>query len=115
MMMRSRSQQHSFYDGIANHSISADHTTEGFTISRVDHQDCKPILDHNREVMAQGGSRTTSFGKFELCIPSLELANIKKRFPDLEAPDMQIRVRAWKKYIASAESKPWRVSQRRYN
>jgi len=114
-MMRSRSQQHKFYDGVVDHGVSVDHTPDGFQISRLDHQDCSDVLAHNREVMANGGARTLSFGKSELLIPELELRNLKKRYPDLAAPDMQIRVRAWKRFIRSAESKPWRVSQRKYN
>ena len=110
-----QSQQSKFFDGVAEQRISVDHHDEGFKISRLAKQDCKPVLDHNKAVMAEGGSRTGSFGKFELCIPELELANIKRRFPDLTSPDMQIRVKAWKKYIRMAESKPWRVSQRRYD
>ena len=103
------------FDDVVNKSLNVDADGKGMVISSLTHQDCTDILDHNKEVMAGGGSRTASFGKVELCIPELELANIKKRFPDLIAPDMEIRVRAWKKYLALAESKPWRVSQPRYH
>jgi len=115
LMMQPRLQHHKFWDGLIEHGISVDHNPDGFQISRVARQDCSAIIEHNREVMAAGGSRTASFGKVELSIPELELRNLKKRYPDLAAPDMQIRVRAWKRFIRSAESKPWRVSQRKYN
>lgn len=107
--------RHKFWDGFIERGVAVDHKDDGFQISRLDKQDCRPVLDHNREMMAAGGSRTGSFGKFELCIPELELHNLKRRYPDLASPDMQTRVKAWKKYIRSVESKPWRVSQRRYN
>lgn len=102
------------YDEVVNKSLNVESDGKGLVISSLAHQDCRDILDHNKEVMAAGGARTATFGKVELCIPELELANIKKRFPDLVAPDMGIRVRAWKKYLKLAESKPWRVSQARY-
>ncbi len=112
--MKSRTKTQGFYDGLIRHDLSIDQDRSGFKLHRLDTQDCAPILDHNNEVMAQGGSRTGSFGKVELCIPELELYNLKKRYPDLESKDKEIRVKAWKKYIATAEARPWKVSQNRY-
>ena len=112
--MESRTQTQAFFDGVVNHSLSVDQHRGGFQLTRHDMQDCAPILDHNRKIMAQGCSRTTSFGKVELCIPELELYNIKARFPDMASPDRDIKLKAWKKYLRMAESKPWRVSVPKY-
>jgi hypothetical protein len=107
----------SIYDGAVRSSLTVEHSPggEGFTFSRLEHQDCAAILDHNREVMAAGGSRTASFGKVELCIPELELRKLKRRYPDLASPDKEIRLKAWKRFIQTAEAKPWKVSQPRYS
>ena len=102
------------FDGVVRKSVVVEPESEGGRITALTHQDCSAVLDHNKEVMAQGGARSLSFGKAELCIPELVLAKLKKKYPDLAAPDMQIRVKAWKKFLASSESKPWRVSTPRY-
>jgi len=112
--MRSRTETQAFFDGAVNHSLSVDQDRSGFQLFRHDVQDCAPILDHNREVVAQGGSRAMSFGKVELCIPELELYNLKQRFPDLASLDRDIRLKAWKQYLRLAESRPWRVSVPKY-
>lgn len=114
--MRLRSQHDTFFDGVVNQSVAVDHGDggDGFKLHALTHQDCSEIMEHNKQAMATGGSKTLSFGKAELCIPELVLSNLKKQYPELEAPDMQIRVKAWKKYLRSADSKPWRVSVKKY-
>ncbi len=112
--MQSRSQQPDFYDGVVDASLKVDHDGDGFKINRIAHQDCADILQHNREVMLRGGSRTGSFGKVELCIPVLELENLKRRNPELASQDKEIRLKAWKRFIKTTEAKPWKVSQPRY-
>ena len=104
----------SLYDGVVRKSLFLDHEGEGLSLHALTHQDCAAILDHNREVMLDGGTRSGSFGKVELCIPELVLAKIKRRYPDMESPDREIRLKAWKDFIASPESKPWKVSKPRY-
>lgn len=101
-----------FFDGVVTRSLAVDH--DG-VINAVSHQDCRAILDHNKEVMASGGSRTTSFGKVELCIPEVELHRLKKRYPDLGSPDKEIKLKAWKRFIGTAEAKPFKVSQPKYS
>lgn len=103
------------YDGVVRSSLHLDHKGEGLRIARLDHQDCADILKHNQEVMDRGGSRTGSFGKVELCIPELELRNLKRRYPDLASKDREIKVKAWKKFLGTAEAKPWKVSQPKYS
>ena len=105
-----------FFDGVINKSLTVDHAAggEGFRIHSLSHQDCSEIMEHNKQAMMSGGAKTLSFGKAELCIPELVLQNLKKKYPELAAPDMQIRVKAWKKFLRSTEAKPWRVSVPKY-
>ena len=110
--MESRTASRGFFDGVTKHMVSVDQNHGGgFQMYRLDTQDCRPIIEHNNELMLRGGSRTGLFGKIELCIPELELYNLKRRFPDLASHDRDIRVKAWRKYIRLAESRPWRVSK----
>ncbi len=114
-MQQSRLKPHAqVFDEVIDKTLHVEADGKGMILSSLDHQDCAAVLDHNKEIMAAGGSRTSTFGKFELCIPELVLTKLKKKYPELKAPDMQIRVKAWKKFIRSAESKPWRVSVPRY-
>lgn len=113
--MQPRSQPDAaFYDGVVRKSLSVDHDGEGFRLSALTHQDCTAVLDHNREVMLDGGSRTGSFGKVELRIPELVLQKLKRKYPELDSGDREIKVKAWKKFIRSSEAKPWKVSRPRY-
>ena len=50
-----------------------------------------------------------SFGSVSLCIPELDAAIIKIRYPDLNSPDAEIRTRAWQKFARSPESEPYRT------
>lgn len=104
------------FDGVVRNSLHVEHGDgDEFRIARLAHQDCAEILDHNREIMAAGGYRSTGHGMTELCIPELELIKLKRRYPDLASQDKDIRVKAWKRFIGSTEAKPWRVGSRRYS
>ena len=102
------------FDEVVDQSLHIEADGKGMMIHSVTHQDVAPILEHNKQVMAEGGSRSLSFGKSELVIPEVILTKLKKKYPELKAPDMEIRVKAWKRFLASSESRPWRVSTRRY-
>jgi len=102
------------YDEVVDQSLHIEADGKGMKIHSVTHQDVGPILEHNKTVMREGGSRTLSFGKSELVIPEVVLTRLKKKYPELQAPDMEIRVKAWKRFLASSESRPWRVSTKKY-
>ena len=95
-------------------SLYVDHDAGGFQFSRQDSQDISEIRDFANEMLMDGGSRTTQIGKSELLIPTLVLRQLKKKYPDLDSPDRMTKVRAWKKFLASTESKPWRTSRPKY-
>ena len=44
-----------------------------------------------------------------LSLPEFEYYMLIKKYPDLNSPDHEIKTRAWKTYLRSAESKPYRV------
>jgi hypothetical protein len=74
----------------------------------------KAIVDDNREIVGDGGSRSTSFGRVELRIPFRERKLLSLKYPELDSTDWETQLRAWKRFIASPESKPFRVSKPRY-
>jgi hypothetical protein len=115
--MQQRSQPHStLYDEVIRSSLHVDYTAadEG-RIYRLDRQDsCAEILKQNQELLDAGGSRTTSFGKVELCIPEIMLRKLKRKYPELDSADRETKVRAWKKFLGTSESRPFRVSRSRY-
>lgn len=49
------------------------------------------------------------WGRVELEIPTLQLDKLKRRYPDLGSPDSGIKLKAWKTFLRSAESRPYRV------
>lgn len=50
---------------------------------------------------------------WELCIPELHFHRLIKRLPDLQSPDREICLRAWKKFLGSSDSDIYRVRHRR--
>ena len=58
--------------------------------------------------------RNFGFGGVELVIPELDMAVIKRRFPETNSPDAGIRHRAWLKFLNSPESEPYRVHRRKH-
>jgi hypothetical protein len=68
------------------------------------------ILQRNAELRKQPGAlRDLSFGRLALTIPLEDLDALRAKYPDLASRDAGIRSAAWKRFIASAESKPYRV------
>lgn len=51
------------------------------------------------------------FGYLALSIPEFDYYVLQQRFPDLKSPDHEIRLKAWKKFIASPLSEPYRVNR----
>lgn len=70
------------------------------------------ILEGLKEVRDRGLTRGLSFGVTELEIPVGMLYFLKRRFPDLDSPDSMIKTAAWKKFLASPMSKPFRTRNR---
>ena len=66
------------------------------------------ILAQNLDARKNNSTRKLDWGLFALQIPELDLMMIKKRNPDLDGPEPG-RTIAWKKFMRSSESIPYRV------
>jgi hypothetical protein len=49
------------------------------------------------------------WGYVALNIPVPDMRVLQVRYPDLASPDHEIQLRAWKKFIASPESAPYKL------
>lgn len=68
------------------------------------------ILERNARLRADpSGIRKLDWGRPALTIPLEDLMHLKLKFPDLNSRDAEIRTRAWKKFLASGESRPYRI------
>ena len=54
-------------------------------------------------------AQSFDWGRSELEIPVLQLVKLKVKYPDLASPDSGIKLKAWKLFLRSAESLPYRV------
>lgn len=52
-----------------------------------------------------------AFGRWCLSIPQVDYARIVSERPDLAAPDFETRQRAWRLFLASDDSAPYRVRE----
>lgn len=68
------------------------------------------IITENREVTSRGGSRMMEWGQHQLQIPTMHLKALKLKYPELDSSDADIKLRAWKRFLRSAESKPYRTA-----
>lgn len=68
------------------------------------------IIEQNALIRAEGLVTNKADLHFALSIPEFDYHLLVRANPDLEAPDRDIKGAAWKRYIASSESKPYRVT-----
>ena len=73
-----------------------------------------PILERNRELRKNPAALHSldSMG-LELTIPELHYWRLVKKYPELGAPDAATKTRAWRRFMGSSESDPYRVKDRR--
>ena len=68
------------------------------------------ILERNHQLRINpGAQQDLTFGRQILAIPELDHIHLLKKYPDLAAPDREIRQRALAKFMASPESAPYKV------
>lgn len=68
------------------------------------------ILERNKQLRINpGAQRDLTFGRLALSIPELDHHYLIKKYPDLAAPDKEVRQRALAKFMASSESAPYKV------
>ena len=51
-------------------------------------------------------------GRWMLSIPFEDYLALQVKYPELASPDGQIKTRAYKRFMASPESKPYRLRER---
>ena len=68
------------------------------------------ILAQNQLIQNEGLVQQKQDLHWSLSIPEFDYAIMVQTNPDLESHDFEIKTRAWKKYIASSESRPYRVT-----
>ena len=68
------------------------------------------ILEENKGIRNSGIVKQKADMHWALSLPRIAHANLLKKYPDLASDDGEISTRAWKKFIASSESKPYRVT-----
>ena len=73
----------------------------------------RDILKFNQETFDAGAARDLSFAAPQLNIPENHLYLLWKKYPELNSPDAGIKTRAWRRFLNSAESKPYRVRRRK--
>ena len=87
-------------DGYATHVLEQterDQLLEVVAATRREH----PIADR------QG------LGRWALSVPIEDYCALRRKYPDLAAPDAQIKSRAWLAFMASDECKPYRMREGR--
>jgi hypothetical protein len=72
----------------------------------------KGLLDGVQTIRDNRLTRPMQWGVAELEIPVGMLHFLKKKYPELGSPDAQIKTRAWKRFLASPQSKPFRTRGR---
>ena len=96
-------------------SILSDWKIEGGSLVRVQRQASRDlILGRNAELRKNPDAISDlTFAGLELQIPLLDLAILRKKYPDLNSPDGKTRTDAWRRFFGSSESDPYRVRDRR--
>ena len=70
------------------------------------------MLDGIKTIRDNRLAKSLDWGRVELEIPEIQLINLKRRYPDLGAPDGETKTKAWKRFAQSPESLPYRVRGR---
>ncbi len=71
------------------------------------------LLERNAKLRREGGLADLSFAGHALRIPEIDYYQLRQKYPDLNAPDAEIRTKAWRAFEASSEADPYRTSDRR--
>lgn len=50
-------------------------------------------------------------GRWALTIPNVDYSALVEKYPELQAPDNDVRQHAWRLFLASDESAPYRVRE----
>lgn len=70
------------------------------------------ILEENKVIRNNGLCRNMEWGAPALRIPEVDYIKLVKKYPDLASRDNLTRSLAWKKFLQSTESTPYRLDDR---
>ena len=68
------------------------------------------VLQENEDIRNGQLVKQKADMHWALSMTPMQYDKIKKKYPDIGSDDNEIQTKAWKKYIASSESKPYRVT-----
>ena len=72
----------------------------------------RAVAELNQTLQRDKPLRDLSFGRWGLQIPENEYNRLLLKKPELSCWDKDIRTKAWKRFMASSESKPYRVHEK---
>lgn len=83
---------------------------DGKAITATFDPNARRILEENEGIRNSGIVEQKADMHWALSMTPMQHAQLCKRYPDLASHDSEIHAKAWKKFIASSESKPYRVT-----
>jgi len=100
-----------FWGGDAGNSLKQSLSLhDGYVLSEVHQPERDAIMAETQAIRTHDTPPDDlSFGRWCLRIPELDLMLLKRKYPELDSKDGQIKTQAWKKFLSSSESKPYRV------
>lgn len=85
----------------------------GFPETREPNAERRRHLEFINRVRIEQTASTREFMGPMACIPALDWAVLKVRFPELISPDQQIQKQAWDVFMAHPASEPYRTKETR--
>jgi hypothetical protein len=83
---------------------------DGNAITATFDPNAKRILEENEGIRNSGIVEQKGDMHWALSMTQMQHAQLCRRYPDLASHDGEIHGKAWKKFLASSESKPYRVT-----
>ncbi len=85
----------------------------GFPETRGPNAERHNHLEFINRVRIEQTAKPREFMQPMCCIPPLDWAVLKNRFPELISPDAQIKTHAWRVFMAHPASEPYRTVEKR--
>jgi len=67
------------------------------------------VMEAIKTIRQEGVVRAGDVLRWQLSIPLMDHFLLKKKYPDLDSSDPKVKTNAWNRFIASEESRPYRV------
>ena len=83
---------------------------DGNAITATFDPNAKRILEENEGIRNSGIVEQKADMHWALSMTPMQYDKLLKKYPDLDCDDKQIHKKAWDKFIASSESRPYRVT-----